>query len=342
MGLNILIVDDTELNIMLLEEVCIEQGYKTKSFLNPLDSLEHVEKEHFDVAFIDYMMPQMDGITLIKEITAKSPETLCVMVTASSDNLLKMEALEAGANEFLTKPIDVAEIIVRLKNMVKIIEAEKLLKDYNKELETDIKEATKQLIKSDYETLSVLSNVAEYRDEDTHNHTKRVSHYSKLIAQKVGLDEETQDLVFYASPLHDIGKIGIKDGILLKPGKLSEEEFKEMQKHATIGYNMLKDFNNKYLKIGAEIAYSHHEKFNGKGYPNGLKGDEINVLGQIVAIADVFDALTSKRPYKEAWSMEKAFKLIEDEAGEQFNPIFAQIFLASKDEILEIFNKYQD
>jgi putative two-component system response regulator len=328
---------------MLLEEVLKEKGYETYSFVNPLEAIKSLETNQYDLAFIDYMMPEINGIEVIKKIKEKNSETIVVMLTAANSNDVKLEALKAGSNEFLSKPIDTAEIIVRVKNSEKIIKSNKILKDYSHTLEKEVKEATKKLLNSQYETLAVLSNVAEYRDEDTNLHTKRVAYYSKLIAKKAGLDEETQDIIFYASPLHDIGKIGIPDNILLKPGKLTDEEFEIMRTHATIGYDMLKDFpDNKYLKAGAEIALTHHEKFNGKGYPNGLKGDEIDIKGQIVAIADVFDALTSVRPYKKAWPLEKAFNLIEEELGGHFNPYFGRIFLDNKDEVLKIYNKYKD
>lgn len=341
--MKILIVDDNEINVMLLEEVLKEKGYETYSFLNPLEAIKSLETNQYDLAFIDYMMPEINGIEVIKKIKEKNPETIVVMLTAANSNDVKLEALKVGSNEFLSKPIDTSEIIVRVENSEKIIKSNKILKDYSHTLEKEVKEATKKLLISQYETLAVLSNVAEYRDEDTNLHTKRVAYYSKLIAKKSGLDEETQDIIFYASPLHDVGKIGIPDNILLKPGKLTDEEFEIMRTHATIGYDMLKDFpDNKYLKAGAEIALTHHEKFNGKGYPNGLKGDEIDIKGQIVAISDVFDALTSVRPYKKAWSLEKAFNLIEEELGGHFNPYFGRIFLDNKDEVLKIYNKYKD
>jgi putative two-component system response regulator len=341
--MKILIVDDNEVNVMLLEEVLKEKGYETYSFLNPLEAIKSLETNQYDLAFIDYMMSEINGIEVIKKIKEKNSETIVVMLTAANSNDVKLEALKVGANEFLSKPIDTAEIIVRVENSEKIIKSNKILKDYSHTLEKEVKEATKKLLNSQYETLAVLSNVAEYRDEDTNLHTKRVAYYSKLIAKKSGLDEETQDIIFYASPLHDVGKIGIPDNILLKPGKLTDEEFEIMRTHATIGYDMLKDFpDNKYLKAGAEIALTHHEKFNGKGYPNGLKGDEIDIKGQIVAIADVFDALTSVRPYKKAWPLEKAFNLIEEELGGHFNPYFGRIFLDNKDEVLKIYNKYKD
>jgi response regulator RpfG family c-di-GMP phosphodiesterase len=294
------------------------------------------------MAFIDYMMPGMNGVELIKKIKEKDKDIICIMVTAANSNDVKLEALKVGVNEFLSKPIETAEIFVSIRNSEKIIESNKFPKNSSNKETKDIENSTKKSSNDQYETLAVLSKVAEYKDYP-YLHTKRIAFYSKLIAKKAGLDEELQDLLFYASPLHDIGKIGIPDNILLKSGKLTDEEFEIMKTHATIGYDMLKDFpDNKYLKAGAEIALTHHEKFNGKGYPYGLKGDEIDIKGQIVAIADVFDALTSIRPYKKAWSLEKAFNLIEEELGGHFNPYFGQMFLDNRDEVLEIYNKYKD
>jgi len=342
MKLNILIVDDTVLNIVLLEEICKEEGHNVFSFANPLEALESIKNNPYDLAFIDYMMPEMNGIELIKEIKKYQANIITVMITAADSQEVKLKALQAGANEFLIKPIDVSEMMIRLKNISKLIKAEKVLRDYNKQLQEEIQKAIQKIKKGEYETLDVLSNVAEYRDEDTHNHTKRVALYSKLLAKEAGFDEEMQDLIYHASPLHDVGKVGIPDNILLKPGKLTKEEFDIMKTHAKIGFDMLDGFENKYLKAGAIIALTHHEKFDGSGYPNGLKGDEIDILGQIVAIADVFDALTSKRPYKEPWPVEKAFNLLKEEAGKHFSPFLVNLFLNKKDEIIAIKDKYKD
>jgi len=342
MRLNILIVDDTVLNVVLLEEICKDEGHNVFSFSNPIEALESIKENRYDLAFIDYMMPEMNGIELIKKIKETQPNLISVMITAADSQEVKLKALEAGANEFLVKPIDVSEMMIRLRNMSKLIEAEKVLRDYNQKLQEEIQKAIQKIQKGEYETLNVLSNVAEYRDEDTHNHTKRVALYSKLLAKEIGLDEEMQDLIYHASPLHDVGKVGIPDAILLKPGRLTPEEFEVMKTHAKIGYEMLDGFDNKYLRAGAKIALSHHEKFDGSGYPYGLKGDEIDIMGQIVAIADVFDALTSKRPYKEAWPIEKAFNLLKEESGKHFSPLLVELFLLNKEKVLEIKAKYQD
>ena len=342
MSLNIIVVDDTILNVVLLEEICKEEGHNVDSFTNPLEALESIKQKEYDLAFIDYMMPELNGIELIKQIKQIQPNVISVMITAADSQEVKLKALEAGASEFLSKPIDISEMMIRLKNMNKLIQAEKVLRDYNKKLQNEINLAIQKIQKGEYETLDVLSKVAEYRDEDTHNHTKRVAEYSKLIAKQAGLDEEMQDLIYHASPLHDVGKVAVADAILLKPGKLTDEEFAVMKTHSQIGYEMLNEFENKYLKAGAIIALSHHEKFNGNGYPNGLKGDEIDIMGQIVAIADVFDALTSKRPYKEAWPLEKAFNLLKEEAGKHFNPFLVEVFLNQKSAIIEVKEKYKD
>jgi len=341
MKLNILIVDDTIVNVTLLEEICKEE-HNVTSFTNPIEAFEHAKTNSYDLAFVDYMMPEIDGIELIKKLKSIQPNLIIVMITAANSQEVKLKALEAGANEFLTKPIDISELMIRLKNMAKVIKADKILRDYNKKLQSEINQAIDKIKQGEYETLDVLSNVAEYRDENTHNHTKRVAEYSKLIAKEAGLDEELQDLIYYASPLHDIGKIGIPDNILLKPAKLTNEEFEIMKTHTQIGYDMLNGFDNKYLKAGAIISLTHHEKFDGSGYPNGLKGDEIDIMGQIVAIADVFDALTSKRPYKEAWDIDKAFNLLLEESGKHFSPFFVMVFLNNKDKVLDIKNKYID
>jgi response regulator RpfG family c-di-GMP phosphodiesterase len=342
MSLDILVVDDTIVNVLLLEEICKDEGHNVDSFSDPIEALDAIKNNNYDLAFIDYMMPDLNGIELIYQAKRLNPNLICVMITADNSKNVKLKALEAGASEFLTKPIDVSEMMIRLRNMAKLIEAEKVLRNYNDKLQHEVEIAIQKMVRGEYETLDVLSNVAEYRDEDTHNHTKRVALYSKLLAKEAGLDEQTQDLIYYASPLHDIGKIGIPDAILLKPGKLNEAEFSVMRTHAKIGFDMLDGFENKYLKAGAIIALTHHEKYDGSGYPNGLKGDEIDIMGQIVAITDVFDALTSRRPYKDAWPVEEAFALLKEEAGKHFSPKLVEIFLNNKEEILSIKEQYKD
>ena len=200
----------------------------------------------------------------------------------------------------------------------------------------------KELLLREIENLELLGRVSDYKDINTGSHVRRVSAYSRIIAAGSGFDEEYLDLVYYSSLLHDIGKVGTPDSILLKQGKLTDEEFSIMKEHTTIGYNILNNFSSKYLKAGAVIAYSHHEKFDGSGYPRGLRGDEIPQFGRIVSIADVFDALTTERPYKKAWTTDEAFDLIEQEKGRQFDPALAELFLKRKEDIVGIFNSTKE
>ena len=202
--------------------------------------------------------------------------------------------------------------------------------------------ARKEVTIREMETLGTLSSAAEYKDPETGAHTERVGEYAKMVARVMGKDEETQYILRYAAPLHDIGKIGIADIILLKPGKLNDTEFDVMKTHAEIGYNILKKSRSIYLKEGAEIAYSHHEKFNGKGYPRGLSGKDIPLGGRIVAVVDVFDALVSDRPYKKSWSFEKAAELLVREKGKHFDPEIVDLFLNNFEEVQEIFRTHQD
>jgi response regulator RpfG family c-di-GMP phosphodiesterase len=197
-------------------------------------------------------------------------------------------------------------------------------------------------VQREHEALQVLSKTAEYKDPETGSHISRVAHYSKLMAKGYGLDEDEQELIFYASPLHDIGKVGINDNVLLKPGKLTPEEFEIMKGHSQIGYEILKSSENPYLRAGAIIAHTHHEKFDGSGYPRGIKGDDIHIYGRITAIADVFDALTSERPYKKAWSFNDAAALIKNESGLHFDPELVTIFIDHIDTVREIYRTFSE
>ncbi len=335
-------IDDEEFNILLYQELIKEIGYSIKGFTNPKEGLDFIKRYGADVVIVDQIMPEMSGLEVIHKIHTMDPTILLVMVTAKEDRELKLNALDRGATEFLTKPIDGIEFKIRLKNLIELRKAHNILKDFNKILREEVKRATKEILDRELETIQILSKAAEYKDRETGNHILRVAHYCLLMAKELDLNEEDQNLIFYASPLHDIGKVGIPDAILLKPGKLTKEEFEVVKTHTTIGYNLLHKSKNKYLRTGAVISLTHHEKFNGKGYPKGLKGEDIPLFGRIVAIADVFDALTTVRPYKPAWPLDKAFDLIEQEKGQHFDPKLAEIFLKLKDLVVAVFNKFKD
>ncbi len=342
-SIHIVSVDDEPFNLLLIEELASLIGFEVTSFEKPQKALSYIETHPVDILLVDYMMPQMNGIELMKSCHAVNSDLLMVMITAVNDNEeLKIEALEAGATDFLSKPFNPSEFQVRLRNLAKIRSSQHILADFNKRLQEEVELATAKLIQREHEALEVLSNTAEYKDPETASHIARVAHYSRMLAEKHGLDKPEQEIIFYSSPLHDIGKVGTNDAILLKPGKLTDEEFETMKEHAIIGYNILHKSENPYLAAGAIIAATHHEKYNGRGYPKGLKGEEIHLYGRITAIADVFDALTSERPYKKAWSFEDAMALIEKEKGEHFDPLLAQLFIDNVAEVREIFERFQE
>lgn len=339
--LHLIIVDDEPVNLILLEEIAKDMGHWPIAFVDPKDALAWAKGHVVDLIVTDYNMPQMDGLNLLKALREIHPEIMSIMITASGNRDLKIEALSLGVNDFLMKPVYPAEFQLRLKNIIHVQNSLKSQKRFAEELSLEVEKATEALRKSQFETLEVLSRTAEYKDPETGSHIARVSHYSKMLAEVYGLNPYEQELLFYAAPLHDIGKVGIEDSVLLKPGKLSDEEFERMKMHSTIGYNILRNSTNPYLHAGAIIAHTHHEKYNGTGYPRGLSGEDIPLYGRIVAIADVFDALTSLRPYKRAWSFEEAMELIEQEKGEAFDPAVAELFIQNVDRVRKIYEQFE-
>ena len=342
-GLKVISVDDTLMNLILIEEIAKEIGVDVQSFQDPLEALEHIKNNRVDMMFADYMMPQMNGLELITEALLIQDELIPIMVTAvDDDHDLKIEALRVGAADFLTKPVDIAQLEAKIKNFTKIIQLKLQLKDFNGILQEEVKKATEDLIDREHEALEIISRLAEYRDPETGSHISRVAHYSKLLAKEYGFDEKEQEIIFFASPLHDIGKVGIRDDILLKPARLEDDEYKIMKTHSVIGYEILKNSKNPYLKAGAVIAKTHHEKYDGNGYPEGLLKDDIHIYGRITAIADVFDALTSQRPYKDPWSFEDAKDFLIKESGKHFDPELVELFVKNIDKIKEIYLKFEE
>ena len=336
-------IDDNLVNLKLLEAISKGLDIDIKSFTNPLVALEYIKQNDTDLIFVDYMMPEMHGIDFIKHARVIYPDIPIIMITAvADDNTVKLQAIEAGATEFLYKPLNPAEFRARVANVSSLRKAQIMLKDRALLLQDEVDKATALIREREHEALKILSFAAEYKDPDTGSHISRVALYSAMVARKLGETEENIDLIFYAAPLHDIGKIAIPDKILTKRGTLTKEEFDIMKTHCLKGYLMLKDARNPYLKAGAVVALSHHEKYNGLGYPNGLRGDDIPLFGRIVAIADVFDAVMSRRPYKEAWPMEKALELIDSQRGLHFDPKVVDVFLAGVDEVKKIHAEYAD
>lgn len=287
-------VDDNKLNLMLIESMLGNITADITSFLNPVEALDHCRNNPTDLILVDYMMPDLDGITFIAETRKHDEEVPIVMITAiNDDDNIKLSALEAGATEFLNKPLKLYEFQVRVKNLLTLRKQQILLKDKAALLEKEVEAATSQIASREIETLSILGRASEFKDTETGAHISRVAMYAKLIGGEFIKDENALAMLFNSSPLHDVGKIGIPDSILLKPGALNEEEMCVMKTHTTIGYDLLSESKSKYLQAGAVIAKTHHEKWDGSGYPDGLRGKEIPFFGRIVAVCDVFDALMS-------------------------------------------------
>jgi putative two-component system response regulator len=341
----VLIVDDTQINLTLFAALVKKlEDCQTKTFLDAPDGLVWAQSNDFDLAIVDYMMPELDGIKFI-ELLRQTPgkESLPVlMITANDQKHVRYRALNAGATDFLTKPVDQIEFLARATNMLALSDARKKLADRAEWLAEEVRKATIKIVQRERETVIRLSKAAEYRDPETGAHILRMAHYSELIARELGLPVAEQELLLEAAPLHDIGKVGIADDILLKPAKLDPQQFEVMKQHALIGFEILKDSSSKVLQAGAQIALHHHEKFDGTGYPMGLKGEDIPIFSRIVAVADVFDALTSERPYKKAWTLDQATQHIQASAGTHFDPLCVGAFIGQWKAVLAIRERLVD
>lgn len=344
-GMKILSVDDNQDNLNSIEILTESLDLETTSFLSPIDAIEDFQKfeDKYDLIIVDFMMPKLNGIEFIKKIRLLDKDIPIIMVTAAGqDNQLHLDSLESGANDFLSKPIDYPSFCARLTNNLLLRKSHLLLKNQSKLLEYEIKLATKTIIDREHETLKILAQASIYKDSETGAHIERVAHYCKLLSKLNGENEKYQDTIFYASPFHDIGKLSIPDSILLKPGKFNDNEYEIMKTHAIAGYNLLKNSQSEYLKEGSIIALTHHEKYDGSGYPNNLKGEDIPLSGRITAVADVFDALTTERYYKKAWSFEEAIKFLIEEKNKHFDPKLIDLFVNNVDLFKEIYDDFKD
>jgi len=335
--ITILVVDDTPENIDVLNSI-LGAEFSVKVALNGKRGVDLAESHpQPDMILLDIMMPDMDGYQVISYLKS-NPATVnipVIFVTGKSNVADEAKGLKLGAVDYITKPISPPIVRARVKTHL-------ALYNQNRELERKVKQRTQQLNESKLEVISCLGRAAEFKDNETGMHVIRMSYFSRIIAESLNLNKEWVDMLYNAAPMHDIGKIGIPDHILLKPGKLEKDEWEIMKKHVDYGVEILEGHKSEVLKMAKEIAESHHEKFDGTGYPKGLMGENIPLSGRIIAISDVFDALTSKRPYKEAWSIEKAAALIEEEAGKHFDPHLVQVFKQCLPEILATKERYAE
>lgn len=342
----IVIVDDQLTSRQVLVQLIssMDGEFDVQSFANPVEGLNWCVRNPVDLILTDYKMPEMNGVEFIQKFRSYDAceHIPIIMVTSIEDKNVRYEALGAGATDFLMKPVDHHECRARCRNLLTQHQQYKIIRDRSRWLERRVAEATSEIRLRERETLIRLAKAGEYRDEDTGNHVIRMAKYSRVIAEAIGFSSEDANVIEMAAPMHDIGKIGIKDGILLKPGKLTTEEFEVMKEHTRIGYEILKDSPSKFLQMGAVIALGHHEKYDGSGYPFGKKGDDIPIEARIVAVADVYDALVSERPYKHAWSMQAALEYMEGQRGKHFDPVCFDAFKTQIDSVMKIQNMLPD
>ncbi len=337
--MRLLIVDDSRSSLALIGSIVQEAvDAEIELCLNPVEALERCAETQFDLVIVDHIMPEMDGVVFTAALRASPDYRLVpiVMVTSDMDKLVRIEAIKAGATDFLHKPFDATELQARVVNLLALRQAQVELVDRAQWLAREVERATAHLVAREEEVIWRLARAIEYRDGDTGEHVSRVALISQIIAEGIGLSPEKCRIVYLAAPLHDIGKIAIADAILSKPGKLTPEEMARMREHVTIGASILGRGDSELIRTAELIAQSHHERWDGAGYPDKLSGNDIPIEARVVALADVFDALCSERPYKPAWPLEKAYAEIVSLSGTHFDPACVEAFRARWPEIAAI------
>lgn len=320
----VLIVDDEPTNLRVLKQI-LQEHYRLSFAKNGEDAINFAEKDLPDLILLDVMMPGMTGFEVCSKLKSldKTKSIPIIFVTALNDDTDETKGFEVGAVDYITKPVSPAVVRARVKTHLSLVHAE-------------------ELRRTRLQIIQRLGRAAEYKDNETGMHVMRMSHYSQVIALSYGLSKAHSENILNAAPMHDIGKIGIADSIMLKPGKLTDEEFSIMKTHPQIGAEILGETDSELLCLAKVVSLTHHEKWDGTGYPNQLKGEAIPIEGRIVALADVFDALTSKRPYKEAWSVEKTMDYIRSQSGKHFDPELVIVIENELDKILSIKEKWLD
>jgi len=343
--LNILLVEDDPVQIRLYESLigALGDDKALHHAVSTREAFTWCDHHEADLVIVDYHLSGIDtGLEFVRRFrelydTASVP---VLMVTADSSREVRIGALDAGATDFLNKPIDVVEFSTRVKNMLSLRSYEKQVNSRAALLAAEVRKATQAINDREHEIIVRLAKTAEYVDPTTGSHIQRIGHLVRCIGNAIGLPSDECEALFDAAPMHDIGKVAVPSSILLKPGPLTIEEFQIVKRHTTVGHDILKESQSRLVQIAAVIALSHHERWDGTGYPGGLKGENIPLLGRITAVADVFDALTSKRPYKEAWPIDKAIAEVKRSAGSQFDPRVTAAFLVAVPNIVDIKARY--
>jgi len=341
----ILIIDDEEGNIRVLDRVLKKGGFKNiRSVTDSRNAIGTYAEFNPDILILDLKMPHVDGFEIMDQLKSLQPDDyLSILVlTAQRDHATRIRALDSGAKDFLDKPFELTETLTRIRNMVDVRLLHNRIKIQNQNLEKMVRERTRELEKTRMEVIHRLGCAAEYRDNETGMHVIRMSHLCARLAAEIGMSEEDCQSILVASPMHDVGKIGIPDEILLKPGPLSESEWKIMKLHPIIGAEILSGSSSNIMQMAETIALTHQERWNGSGYPYGLHGEQIPPVGRVVALCDVFDALTSERPYKEAFTVEKSMQIIEQNSGIDFEPHLVEVFKRVLPHMVEIAQQFAD
>lgn len=363
----VVIIDDQSTNIDVLQEYLKQEGYtRIVGSTDSVRALDLIKETDPDIVLLDLNMPVVDGHMLLRGIRSDAclSTVPVLMLTASDDAETRLQSLEFGATDYLFKPVNPAELIQRVRNSLALRFHEQQLADYATRLESLVRKRTEQLRIAQREAVHCLAKASEYRDHETGAHVLRIGRYSGIIAQQLGKDDEYVEALELAATLHDVGKIAVPDAILLKPGKLDPDEYEWMQRHCGLGNRLCRSLGpdeivtfrshthigtqiietaaSPLMELAARVAKTHHEKWNGLGYPLGLKGEEIPLEGRIVAVVDVFDALSIRRPYKPAFPIQKCFAILEEGRGEHFDPTVLDAFMARKDEIAEVRIEYSD
>lgn len=341
----ILIVDDNPVNIAIVEKILLHDGYtELESTTNPLKVADLHRERDYDLILLDVHMPELSGIEVMARLVAEYPNDYLpiLILTADHSEETRNQCLAGGAKDFIGKPFDRVEVALRVRNILEVRLLHKAVLKNNAELESKVRERTQQLYDAQVKVIQCLGKAAEYRDNETGMHVVRMSQSSAILAQEMGLGTDECELILRASPMHDIGKIAIPDNVLLKPGGLEGGEWETMKTHAEVGAEILSGYDTELMQVASKIARTHHEKWDGSGYPQGLSGEEIPLYTRIVSVCDVFDALTSRRPYKEAWSVDSAMDYLREKSGSQFDPNVVDGFSRILDRVVALRRSYPD
>lgn len=340
----LLIVDDVPANLRVLVGYLKNFNFKVRVAQDGVDALEQVKIAAPDLILLDVMMPNLNGLEVCRRLKADATtkEIPVIFMSALDDTFDKIAGFEAGGVDYITKPFQHEEVLARISTHLTIKHLQQEIKQQNTLLEQRVQERTKELEETRLHVIKSLGKAAEYRDNETGMHVVRISKYVGVLAEALQLDPLQKEIMVNASPMHDVGKIGIPDHILLKRGRLSPDEWDIMQTHTIIGEKILSGSNSELLQTAALLARTHHERWDGTGYPFGLKGEEIPLISRIVAICDVFDALLSRRPYKEPWSVQETIKYILEESGKHFDPMIVKVFQEKLPDLLAIQTQYHD